>query len=295
MRSCSLCPRECRVNRLEGKRGFCKETAEITAARAALHSWEEPCISGLRGSGAVFFSGCSLGCVFCQNYEIASGNCQKAVSRSCLVKIFLRLQSEGAANINLVTAGHFVPQLAQALAEAREWGLRIPVVYNTGGYEKPETLQLLKGLVDVYLPDFKYMDSELSGRYSGAPDYSRWAKAALAEMVRQQGKCEFDEAGYLKKGVLVRHLILPGHTKDSMAVLKYLHDTYGDEIYISIMNQYTPLKQIEKYPELNRRITRREYEKVLDYALSLGISQAYMQEGETARESFIPAFDFEGL
>lgn len=295
LRSCRLCPRECRVNRLEGQRGFCRETAHITAARAALHRWEEPCISGSRGSGAVFFSGCPLGCVFCQNQEIASGNCQQAVSRSRLVEIFLNLQSLGAANINLVTAGHFAPQIAEALTEAKNRGLALPVVYNSGGYEKPETLRLLEGLVDVYLPDFKYMDGELSGRYSGASDYSRWAKAALAEMVRQRESCEFDEEGYLKKGVLVRHLILPGHTRDSMEVLKYLYDTYGNEIYISILNQYTPLKQVEKYPELNRKITRREYEKVLDYALSLGISQAYMQEGETAKESFIPAFDFEGL
>lgn len=295
LRSCRLCPRECGVNRLEGQRGFCRETAEITAARAALHRWEEPCISGSRGSGAVFFSGCTLGCVFCQNQEIASGNCQQTVSRNRLLEIFLNLQNEGAANINLITAGHFAPQIAEALKAAKGKGLSIPVVYNSGGYEKTETLQLLEGLVDVYLPDFKYMDEELSTRYCAAPDYSRRAKSALAEMVRQRGSCVFDKEGYLKKGVLVRHLILPGHTRDSMAVLKYLYDTYGNQIYISIMNQYTPLKQVEKYPELNRKITRREYEKVLDYALALGISQAYMQEGETAKESFIPAFDFEGL
>lgn len=295
LKFCRLCPRECNVNRLSGQKGFCRENAEVTAARAALHMWEEPCISGTRGSGAVFFSGCTLGCVFCQNREISTGACEKPVSRERLVEIFLNLQEAGAANINLVTAGHFVPQIAEALSKAKDRGLIIPVVYNSGGYEKPDTLRILEGLVDIYLPDFKYMDGELSGRYSKASDYSVWAKRAIKEMVRQTGCCEFNEDGYLKKGVLVRHLILPGHTRDSMAVLKYLSDTYGNGIYISIMNQYTPLSQVESYPELNRKLTKREYEKVLDYALKLGISQAYVQEGETAKESFIPAFDFEGI
>ena len=295
LESCTLCPRRCRVNRLAGERGYCGMTAEVMGARAALHMWEEPCISGARGSGAVFFSGCSLGCVFCQNRPIAAGEVAKPVPLSRLTEIFLELQEQGAANINLVTAGHFAPQTAWALAEAKRRGLRIPVVYNSSGYESKEALETLGDLVDVWLPDFKYMDPGLSKKYSHAEDYPRTACQAVDWMVRRAGLCEFDEEGYVQKGVIVRHLILPGHTKDSMAVLKYLHERYGDSIYISIMNQYTPLPQVEAYPELARRVTKREYEKVLDYALELGISNGFFQEGETARESFIPLFDYEGL
>lgn len=295
LESCTLCPRRCRVNRLAGERGYCGMTAEVMGARAALHMWEEPCISGARGSGAVFFSGCSLGCVFCQNRPIAAGEVAKPVPLSRLTEIFLELQEQGAANINLVTAGHFAPQTAWALAEAKRRGLRIPVVYNSSGYESKEALETLGDLVDVWLPDFKYMDPGLSKKYSHAEDYPRTACQAVDWMVRWAGLCEFDEEGYVQKGVIVRHLILPGHTKDSMAVLKYLHERYEDSIYISIMNQYTPLPQVEVYPELTRRVTKREYEKVLDYALELGISNGFFQEGETARESFIPLFDYEGL
>ncbi len=292
---CTLCPRGCRVNRLAGERGYCGMTAEVMGARAALHMWEEPCISGVRGSGAVFFSGCSLGCVFCQNRPIAAGEVAKPVPLLRLTEIFLELQEQGAANINLVTAGHFAPQTAWALAEAKRRGLRIPVVYNSSGYESKEALETLGDQVDVWLPDFKYMAPGLAKKYSHAEDYPRAASQAVDWMVRRAGLCEFDEEGYVQKGVIVRHLILPGHTKDSMAVLKYLHERYGDSIYISIMNQYTPLPQVEAYPELARRVTKREYEKVLDYALELGISNGFFQEGETARESFIPLFDYEGL
>ena len=295
LESCTLCPRRCRVNRLAGERGYCGMTAEVMGARAALHMWEEPCISGARGSGAVFFSGCSLGCVFCQNRPIAAGEVAKPVPLLRLTEIFLELQEQGAANINLVTAGHFAPQTAWALAEAKRRGLRIPVVYNSSGYESKEALETLGDQVDVWLPDFKYMAPGLAKKYSHAEDYPRAACQAVDWMVRRAGLCEFDEEGYVQKGVIVRHLILPGHTKDSMAVLKYLHERYGDSIYISIMNQYTPLPQVEAYPELARRVTKREYEKVLDYALELGISNGFFQEGETARESFIPLFDYEGL
>lgn len=295
LESCTLCPRRCRINRLAGERGYCGMTAEVMGARAALHMWEEPCISGVRGSGAVFFSGCSLGCVFCQNRPIAAGEVAKPVPLLRLTEIFLELQEQGAANINLVTAGHFAPQTAWALAEAKRRGLRIPVVYNSSGYESKEALETLGDQVDVWLPDFKYMDPGLAKKYSHAEDYPRTACQAVDWMVHRAGLCEFDQEGYVQKGVIVRHLILPGHTKDSMAVLKYLHERYGDSIYISIMNQYTPLPQVEAYPELARRVTKREYEKVLDYALELGISNGFFQEGETARESFIPLFDYEGL
>lgn len=257
--------------------------------------WEEPCISGERGSGAVFFSGCTLGCVFCQNREIADGTCGKEISEDRLCEIFLELQEKGAANINLVTASHFVLQIIPALLEAKRRGLKIPVVYNTGGYERVETLRMLEPVVDVWLPDFKYMDCGLGEKYSRAKDYPRVAAKAVEEMVRQADRCIFDEDGYIQKGVIVRHLILPGHTADSKEVLKYLYRTYGEKIYISVMNQYTPLPHVADMPPLNRRVTKREYERVLDYALELGIEQGYFQEGDTAEESFIPLFDYEGI
>ncbi len=293
--SCTLCPRMCRVDRDSGQKGYCRMDSTVRGARAALHMWEEPCISGEKGSGAVFFSGCTLGCVFCQNRQIADGTCGKEISVERLSDIFLELQEKGAANINLVTASHFVLPVIPALEYAKSRGLKIPVVYNTGGYEKVETLRMLEGIVDVWLPDFKYMDSELSEKYSRAKDYPEVAARALEEMVRQAGNCIFDEAGYIQKGVIVRHLILPGHTEDSKAVLQYLYETYKNKIYISVMNQYTPLPHTADMPPLNRKVTKREYDRVLDYALSLGIEQGYFQEGETAEESFIPLFDYEGL
>lgn len=296
MRRCTLCPRNCGADRMVGRMGYCGAPARITAARAALHMWEEPCISGEKGSGAVFFSGCSLGCVYCQNYRISGGSLGKEISEEQLCEIFLRLQDEdGAANINLVTAGHYVPQICLALERARSRGLSIPVVYNSSGYEKPQTLQMLDGLVDIYLPDFKYMDGGLAKAFSKAPDYPERAMEALACMVRQAPVCRFDADGYMTEGVIVRHLILPGHVKNSKAVLSYLHETYGDSIYISIMNQYTPVADFSDHPELNRKVTEREYERVLDYALSIGIENAFIQEGDTASESFIPLFDCQGV
>lgn len=292
---CRLCPRMCGVDRTDGEKGFCGMDSRMMGARAALHMWEEPCISGTKGSGAVFFSGCTLRCVFCQNYEIAEGICGKEITPERLEQIFLELQEKGAANINLVTATHFLPAVIPALQSARNQGLRIPVIYNTGGYERPETVKMLDGLVDVWLPDFKYMDPELGAMYSHAKDYPQKAAAALAAMVEQTGPCIFDEDGYIQKGVIVRHLILPGHTKDSRRVLGYLHETYGNKIYISVMNQYTPLSQVAELPPLNRKVTRREYQRVLDEALELGIEQGFFQEGETAEESFIPLFNYEGL
>lgn len=270
-------------------------TARVMGARAALHMWEEPCISGSRGSGTVFFSGCTLGCVYCQNQPIAAGKMGKAVSLEHLAEIFLQLQEQGAANINLVTAGHFAPQTAYALRLAKKQGLRLPVVYNSGGYESIEALEILKDLVDVWLPDFKYMDPQLAKQYSHAEDYPTAAKKAIAWMARQAGPCRFDKEGYAVGGVIVRHLILPGHTRDSLKILQYLHQQYGERIYISIMNQYTPLPHVKPYPELNRRVTKREYQKVLDGALELGITCGFFQEGETAEESFIPLFDCRGI
>lgn len=295
MTNCKLCPRECGVDRMHGQTGFCRMPADIYAARAALHYWEEPCISGKEGSGAIFFSGCTLRCVFCQNYHIASGQTGKPVTKERLSEIFLELQEQGANNINLVTAGHFLPVVISALQKAKEQGLVIPIVYNTGGYEKPEMLKRLEGLVNIWLPDHKYRSNELAKRYSKAADYPQRAHEALQEMVRQTGKPVFDECGMMKKGVIVRHLVLPGCVHDSKDVLEYLWDTYGNRIYVSIMSQYTPLSHVEAYPELNRRITEEEYNEVVDYARFLGMEQVYIQEGACAEESFIPAFDYEGI
>lgn len=295
MQECRLCPRNCGVNRLQGKKGFCGVSAEILVARAALHFWEETCISGTEGSGAVFFSGCSLGCQFCQNVEISRGKQGTAVSVEQLAQIFLNLQEQGANNINLVTAAHYLPQTAEAVRLAKERGLELPVVYNSSGYEKAEMLRLLEGLVDIYLPDFKYMDRELAKRYSFAEDYPETAKAAIAEMVRQAGTPEFDSNGHMKKGVIVRHLLLPGHVKDSKKVVEYLYRTYGNRMYLSLMNQYTPMPAMAQDPQLSRKVTRREYERLLEYAIELGVENGFIQEGETAKESFIPAFDGEGV
>lgn len=269
--------------------------SRIYAARAALHMWEEPCISGGKGSGAVFFSGCGLRCIFCQNREIAIGKDGKEISVEKLGEIFLNLEKQGAANINLVTGAHYVPQIREALGIAKEKGLSVPVVYNSSGYEKVETLKLLEGYVDVYLPDFKYMEASLAEAFSNAPDYPERAKEAIEEMVRQTGNCVFNEEGYIEKGTIVRHLILPGHTVNSKKVLDYLHDKYENKIFISIMNQYTPVYEQKIYKELNRKVTEREYKKVLDHALEIGVENGFWQTGDTAKESFIPAFDYEGL
>lgn len=295
--NCTLCPRECHVNRTAGQVGYCGQTAEIYAARAALHMWEEPCISGVNGSGAVFLNGCSLRCIFCQNAVIAHSNKDSAlpgkmISIERLAEIFLELQEKGAHNINLVTPSHYVPQLIRALELSKQNGLQLPIVYNTGSYEKVETLKQLEGYVDIYLPDLKYYSSTLSGQYSNAPDYFLYASAAIAEMYRQVGAPEF-EAALMKKGVLVRHLLLPGCGKDSRHILQYLHQTYGNNIYMSIMNQYTPMPQASAVPSLNRRVKKREYDSLIDYAISLGIENAFIQEGITALKSLIPSFNGE--
>ena len=292
--NCKLCPRACGVDRTSGH-GFCKETATLRAARASLHMWEEPPLSGKTGSGTVFFSGCNLGCVFCQNHEIAHENKGKEISPERLAEIFLELQEKGAANINLVTAVHFVPHVIHALDIAKINGLHIPVVYNSSGYESVDTLKRLSGYIDVYLPDYKYRDSDLARRFSGAYDYPIVAEKAIEEMVSQIGDCVFDENGMMQRGVIVRHLVLPKHTDDSMAVLEYLHSTYGNRIYISIMSQYTPVRKYEKYPELSRKLTTYEYEKVVQFAQRIGIKNGFLQSGEAAKESFIPSFDGLGI
>lgn len=287
---CRLCPRVCGADREAGGRGVCGCDSEVTVARIALHYWEEPCISGTAGSGAVFFSGCPLHCIFCQNRKI-SGGAGKRISVAGLAEAFCSLQKQGAANLNLVTPTHFVPQICQALTLARTNGFSLPVVYNSSGYERPETLALLRGYVDIYLPDLKYLDPELARRYSHAEDYPEAAKRAIAEMVEQAGAPVFDGEGMLRRGVIVRHLALPGHARDSRNVLRYLWETYGNRIYVSLMNQYTPPGEPLAYPNLNRKLSGRAYERLVDYAISLGIENGYVQEGKTAEESFIPDFD----
>lgn len=293
--NCLLCPRKCGINRSTGQTGVCGVSSEIKVARAALHYWEEPCISGKRGSGAVFFSGCSLHCVFCQNREISDGKEGKVISKERLSDIFMELADKGANNINLVTPGQYIPDIVWAVNDAKSRGMKLPIIYNTSGYENVTELKLLEGIVDVYLPDFKYMDSALSAKYSRAKDYPSVAKQAISEMVRQQPRVVIDDAtGLIQKGVIVRQLLLPGHVNDAKAILKYLHDTYQDSIYISMMSQFTPIA-LKDYPEINRTVTRREYERLIDYAIKIGITNAFIQEGNVAKDSFIPAFDGEGV
>lgn len=295
LEQCTLCPRECKINRNQGLKGYCKETVAIVAARAALHYWEEPCISGVQGSGAIFFSGCAMGCVFCQNKNIANGSIGKEITIERLVEIFFELKEQGANNINLVTASHYVPQIITAIKLAKEKGFDLPFVYNCSGYEKTETIQLLEGYIDVYLPDMKYYEDEIAMRYSKAKHYFSYASKAIEEMVRQVGEPEFDEHGLMRKGVIVRHLQLPNHIEDSKKVIKYLYEKYGNRIFISIMNQFTPLSGLEGYPEINRKLTTKEYDELVDYAIDLGVENGFIQEGETAEESFIPEFDCTGI
>ena len=290
---CMLCPRKCGVDR-RNRTGYCGQSDKLYAAKAYLHMWEEPCISGESGSGTVFFSGCNLRCVYCQNREIAAGHSGFEITTKRLSQIFLELQDKGANNINLVTPTHYVPHIIHAL-DASRGELEIPVVYNCGGYESVETLRMLEGYVDIYLPDFKYIDSAIAKKYSFAQDYPDIAKSAVAEMVRQVGECMFDKNGIMKKGVIVRHLVLPSYTENSKRVIEYLHKTYGDSIYMSIMNQYTPMEYVKNYPEINKKLTTAEYDKVLDFAVGIGVENAFVQEGGTVSESFIPIFDGEGI
>ena len=276
-------------------KGFCGVTNRLKAARAALHFWEEPCISGKSGSGAVFFSGCPLHCVFCQNSDISNGDAGKEISVERLAEIFTELQQKGANNINLVTPTHYVPEIIEAIKLARKNGLSLPIVYNSSGYEKVHTLKLLEGYVDVYLPDMKYFSPFLSKKYSGVSDYFAVAKDAIAEMYRQVGAPVFDESEIIKNGVIVRHLVLPSHSDDSKRVINYLYSTYKDNIYISIMNQFTPNEKCRDFSELNRTLNKDEYESVVNYAVWLGVKNGFTQEGRTASESFIPAFDLEGV
>ena len=298
---CTLCPRRCQADRTNGASGRCHSDDRLSVARISLHPWEEPCISGEKGSGTVFFTGCSLGCVYCQNGAIShfknpKDNNFKTYTEEELAEGFLRLHDNGAANINLVTPDHHMPKIDRAISIARSKGLVLPIVCNTSGYQTEENLRKYYGQVDIFLTDFKYMEANLSERLSGVRNYPEIAKAALKTMFDMVGEPVFDESpasspNLLKKGIIVRQLVLPAHKKNSKAVLDYLHENFGDKIYVSIMNQYTPPETLkEEYKEISRRLTRREYENVIDYAISLGMKNVYIQEGDTAKESFIPDF-----
>lgn len=293
--NCLLCPRECGTDRNINKTGFCGETSQLRVGRAALHFWEEPCISGERGSGTVFFSGCNLRCCYCQNYNLSRGSEGIPINTQRLSEIFLNLQQQGAHNINLVTAEHFAPDIKAAIIRARETGLNIPVILNSSGYVSLKALEILKDVIDIYLVDFKYMDNELAKNYSMAQNYSDVAKAALSEMIRLAGEVKLDDAGMLRRGVLVRHLCLPTHTDDSKRVIKYVFETYGKKVLLSIMSQYTPKGSCSRFPELSRKLSEDEYDGIIDFCLDIGIEEAYIQDGEAASESFVPKFDGEGV
>ena len=292
--SCAACPRRCGALRkpAQPSGGFCGMPAGFVVARAALHQWEEPCISGQHGSGTVFFSGCSLRCVYCQNQQISLGRYGALVTEENLLRMFDRLIEQGAHNLNLVNPTHYAPMLAKAL---KKYCSPVPVIYNSGGYERVEMLKALEGLVDIYLPDLKYVDSAVSLRYSGAADYFDYASKAILEMSRQVGKAAFDKNGVMKKGLIVRHLILPRNTAQSIKALTWSHENLPEGTLVSLMCQYTPCGELENFPELQRRLTRREYEKVVDQMLELGLTGGYLQELSSAKEEYIPPFDLTGV
>ncbi len=291
-KECRLCARNCGVDRSIFT-GYCKMPEDMYIARAALHGWEEPCISGTGGSGTIFFSGCSLSCIFCQNRDISRGRIGKAVTPERLSEIMLELEQCGAHNINFVTPTHYIPTLAESIRLARRAGLNVPIVYNTGSYENVEALRLLEGLVDIYLPDLKYYTERTAEKLSSAENYPRVARAAIAEMYRQAGEAKFDSSGIMTRGMIVRILLLPGRVAEAKLSLKYLYDTYGDKIYISLMNQYTPMPDMK--PPLDRTVTREEYYQLLDYAEKIGVKNGFTQDFGTAEESFIPPFDLTGV
>lgn len=312
MGKCNLCPRHCLVER-ENQIGYCGVDDSIRVARAALHMWEEPCISGEKGSGTVFFSGCNMRCVFCQNYPISGGEVGQEISVERLSEIFFELAEKGANNINLVTPDHYIPQIREAILLAKSQGFHLPFLYNSSAYVEVESLKMLVGLIDIYLPDFKFYQPQAAFRYAKAMDYPEVARKAISEMVRQirdkwkaqaseadYSLCRFNGEGIMTRGVIVRHLVMPKKVLEAKMIVRELYETYGDDIYISLMNQYTPLAEnprmnTEAFPELYNKVTEREYDSVIRYAVDLGITNGFMQEGEAAAESFIPQFDLEGV
>ena len=293
---CTLCPRKCRVNRYE-RTGYCKSTAKMWIARAGLHFWEEPCISGTRGSGVIFFTGCKMGCIFCQNHKISRGNAGKEITKERLIEIFNELDEKGAHNINLVTADIYLPEIRDAVKTAKQQGFKLPFILNTSSFLNAGTVRSLEGLIDIYLPDFKYIRNEDALRYSNAAGYTEAAKEAADEMVRQCPECIFDETDdgvILKKGVVVRHLLMPGMLIQAKLIVRYLYERFGDKILISLLNQYTPNGRLDGYPDINRHVSETEYRSLIRYAESLGV-RGFMQDKESADDCFIPAFDLSGV
>ena len=294
-KNCSICPRNCRIDRTNVQIGYCQLGHEIKAALASVHMWEEPPISGSCGSGTIFFSGCNLRCVFCQNYTISSENSGKTISTERLSEIMLKQQARGVHNINLVTATHFIPSIIKAVQKAKNNGLKIPIVYNTGGYEKVESIKMLEGTVDIYLPDIKYFSSELSLKYSGASDYFDYASEAVLEMYHQTGNNIYDDNGIMKSGVIIRHMIMPSHKEDSYKVLDWIRDNIGTEACVSLLSQYTPAYNAEKYKEINRKLMSLEYTRVIEHFFDIGLKNGFMQEKSSAESKYTPIFDLSGL
>ncbi len=288
LNKCEICPRKCKVNRNNGELGYCKASNKMKIGGYHLHMWEEPIITGKNGSGTIFFSYCNLRCAYCQNYDLSFDSVGEYITIERLSDIMLELQEMQAENVNLVTPTHYIPLIKNSIFLAKEKGLKIPIVYNTSGYESVESLKTLEGLIDIYLPDFKYYDNSL-GKYSSVADYFNITSLALKEMYRQVGKPKYNKKGMLKKGVIVRHLVLPNNYQDSKKIINYLYQEYKDNIILSIMNQYT-ITKITKYPELNQKVDSKEYDNLIDYAYNLGIRNCFTQEEESQSESFIPKF-----
>lgn len=295
LKNCKLCPRNCSVNRLKKEIGFCNSDDNIKVAKVSLHYWEEPCISGKKGSGTIFFSNCNLNCVFCQNHEISQENIGKNISIKRLSEIFMEQQKRGASNINLVTPTHYVPQIIEAIKSAKKSGLYIPILYNSNGYENTDTIKSLEGYIDIYLPDLKYMDDKYALKYSKINNYFKFASNAINEMVRQCPKPIFNDKGLMIKGVIIRHLMLPGLLFDSKKIIDYVFTNFNNSVYISLMNQYTPMFNSKQYPEINKPLNKKHYESLVNYSLNLGIKNGFIQEEGTVKESFVPHFDLRGV
>ena len=294
LKKCQLCPRMCGIDRFS-EVGFCGASDKVKVALVSLHQWEEPCLTGAKGAGTIFFSNCNLRCRFCQNHQISQNGYGVEVAVDRLAEIFLEQQERGATNIDLVTPTHYVPQIITALEKAKSKGLTIPIVYNSNGYENVETIEMLEGYVDIFLPDMKYFNDDTAVKYSSAPKYFDTASKAIAKMFNLVGEVKFDSNGLMKRGLIVRHLILPNHRRESLKIVEWLYKTFGDAIYISLMNQYTPMFNAAKYKELNRRLTTFEYDSVVNYALELGVKNCYIQVGKTASKEFVPNFTLDGI
>lgn len=295
LNNCNLCPRDCNADRTTNKFGFCKSSSTLKVAKAYPHMWEEPCISGEKGSGTVFFSNCNLSCVFCQNHEISHEAVGKEITIERLSEIFLELEKKGCHNINLVNPTHYVPQIIEGIKLARQNGLTIPIAYNSNGYEKIETIKALKGYIQIYIPDLKYFEDKYAIKYSKASNYFNIASKAIAEMVDQVGKPVFNEHGMMQSGVIIRHLMLPGLLFDSKKVVDYIYKTFGDDVYLSLMNQYTPLYGAKAYPEIDKTLNPKHYDSLIDHCIEIGYKNAFIQESGTSSEIFVPDFNLEGI